>query len=157
MLRRLLEEGKAVHPPERDELDQELVLLGDACSSAEQRAEAAEHMAVEWQTLLYLRDRAGGVFDGTVSGVKDFGLFVQLDEFLVDGMIHISELMDDYYAYDERRHRLVGERTGRTWRLGDRMRVHLVRVDVEEMRMELVPADIHPDAGEGREPRGRRH
>jgi ribonuclease R len=140
MLRRLRQEEGPVEPPEREQLEQRLTLLGDACSSAEQRAEAAERMAVEWKTLIYLADRAGESFDGTVSGVTDFGLFVQLDDYFVDGMIHISELMDDYYSFDERRHRLVGERTRHSWRLGDRMRVYLVRVDMEEMRMELVPA-----------------
>lgn len=151
MLLRLLREGGPVEPPEREQLEKALTLLGDACSSAEQRAEAAERMAVEWKTLLFLADQAGEVFDGTVSGVTDFGLFVQLDDYFVDGMIHISELMDDYYGFDEGRHRLVGDRTGRVWRLGDRMRVLLVRVDLEEMRMELVPAE--QEGGESR-PRG---
>jgi ribonuclease R len=161
MLRRLLREDGAVDPEEGQQLEKALTLLGDACSSAEQRAEAAERMAVEWKTLLYLAERAGEVFDGTVSGVTDFGLFVQLDDYFVDGMIHISELMDDYYGFDEGRHRLVGDRTGHAWRLGDRMRVLLVRVDLEEMRMELAPAEQERESrarGSGTKPprRGRR-
>jgi len=145
MLRRLLVEGRAVQAPERDALEQELVLLGEECSAAERRAEAAERMAVEWKTILFLRGREGESFDGTVSGVTEFGLFVQLDEFFIDGLVHISELVDDYYAYDDRGHRLVGERSRRTWRLGDRMRVHLVRVDLDSMRLELAPTDVKPD------------
>jgi len=70
---------------------------------------------------------------------------VQLDEYFVDGLVHVSELVDDYYAYDERGHRLVGERSRQAWRLGDRMRVHLVRVDLDSMRLELAPADVRPD------------
>jgi ribonuclease R len=145
MLRRLQGESRAVEAPERERLDQELTVLGDSCSAAEQRAEAAERMAVEWKTILYLHDRAGESFDGTVSGVTEFGMFVQLDDYFVDGLIHVSELLDDYYAFDERQHRLVGERSRRAWRLGDRIRVHLVRVDLDEMRLELAPADVVPD------------
>jgi ribonuclease R len=161
MLRRLQDEGRAVLPPERETLEQELVLLGESCSAAERRAEAAERMAVEWKTILFLRDRAGESFDGTVSGVTEFGLFVQLDEYFVDGLVHISELVDDYYAYDDRGHRLVGERSRRVWRLGDRIRVHLVRVDLDAMRLDLAPADVKPDRkarhdrGKGKKP-GRR-
>jgi len=61
-------------------------------------------------------------------------------------MIHLSELTDDYYRYDERRHRLVGERNGRVWRLGDAIRVQLVRVDLEAMQLQLIPVDVTPDA-----------
>jgi ribonuclease R len=154
MLRRLQQEGRAVQPPELEQLEQELVLLGDACSASERRAEAAERMAVEWKTILFLRDRAGESFDGTVSGVTEFGLFVQLDDYFIDGLVHISELVDDYYAYDDQGHRLVGERSRRSWRLGDRIRVHLVRVDLDAMRLELAPTDVRPDR-KARRDRGR--
>jgi ribonuclease R len=78
--------------------------------------------------------------------VTDFGLFVRLDEISVDGMVHISELGDDYYQYDDRRHRLVGERTGRVWRLGDAIDVTLVRVDLEAMQLQFLPVGVEPDA-----------
>jgi ribonuclease R len=146
MLRRLQEEGKLVKGPEREALETELVALGETCSSAERRAEAAERAAVEWKTVIYLHERQGEVFAGHISGVTDFGLFVRLDELSVDGMVHISELNDDYYRFDDGSHRMVGESKGRVWRLGDPIEVRLVRVDLDAMQLQLVPVDMKPDA-----------
>jgi ribonuclease R len=146
MLRRLQEEGALAEGPEREALETELVVLGDSCSAAERRAEAAERSAVEWKTVLYLRERQGEIFAGHISGVTDFGIFVRLDEIAVDGMVHISELNDDYYHYEDSGHRLVGEGKGRVWRLGDAIEVRLVRVDLDAMQLQLVPVDMKPDA-----------
>jgi len=146
MLRRLHTEGVLPEGAERDAVEAELVKLGESCSAAERRAESAERRAVEWKTVLFLREREGEVFAGHISGVTDFGLFVRLDEISVDGMVHISELTDDYYQFDERHHRLVGERGGRVWRLGDAIEVRLVRVNLDAMQLELVPVGIKPDA-----------
>ncbi len=146
MLGRLLKEGTLPEGPERDSVEKELEELGESCSAAERRAEAAERAAVEWKTVLFLREREGEEFAGHISGVTDFGLFVRLDEISVDGMVHISELGDDYYQHDERRHRLVGERTGRVWRLGDAIEVRLVRVDLDAMQLQFLPVGIKPDA-----------
>ena len=140
MLRRLRLEGRAVAGAERERISLELAGLGESCSATERRAEAAERMAVLWKTIHYLEGRVGESFDGTVSGVTEAGLFVQIDEFLVDGLVHISELLDDFYHFEEERHRLVGERGRQVWRLGDRIRVQLVSADAGELRIELVPA-----------------
>jgi ribonuclease R len=161
MLRRLQEEGPLPEGEERHDLGSELVALGENCSSAERRAEAAERAAVEWKTVIYLRERQGEVFAGHISGVTDFGLFVRLDELSVDGMVHISELTDDYYFFEEKSHRLVGERRGRVWRLGDAIEVRLVRVDLDAMQLQLVPVGMKPDAraargGKSRRAKGRR-
>ena len=146
MLRRLQAEGPMSAGEEREAMEAELEKLGESCSAAERRAESAEREAVEWKTVLFLREREGEVFAGHISGVTDFGLFVRLDEISVDGMVHISELGDDYYSYDERRHRLVGERTGRVWRLGDPIEVRLARIDLDAMQLQLLPVDVKPDA-----------
>jgi ribonuclease R len=146
MLRSLQAEGPMAAGKERDTMEAELEKLGESCSAAERRAESAEREAVEWKTVLFLREREGEVFAGHISGVTDFGLFVRLDEISVDGMVHISELGDDYYVYDERRHRLVGERTGRVWRLGDPLEVRLARIDLDAMQLQLLPVDVKPDA-----------
>ena len=146
MLRRLQAEGPMPAGEEREAMEEELEKLGESCSAAERRAESAEREAVEWKTVLFLREREGEVFAGHISGVTDFGLFVRLDEISVDGMVHISELGDDYYEYDERRHRLVGERTGRVWRLGDPIEVRLARVDLDAMQLQFLPVDVKPDA-----------
>lgn len=146
MLRRLQAEGPMPAGEEREAMEAELEKLGESCSAAERRAESAEREAVEWKTVLFLREREGEVFAGHISGVTDFGLFVRLDEISVDGMVHISELGDDYYEYDERRHRLVGDRTGRVWRLGDPIEVRLARVDLDAMQLQFLPVDVKPDA-----------
>ena len=146
MLRRLQAEGPMPAGEEREAMEAELEKLGESCSAAERRAESAEREAVEWKTVLFLREREGEVFAGHISGVTDFGLFVRLDEISVDGMVHISELGDDYYVYDERRHRLVGERTGRVWRLGDPIEVRLARIDLDAMQLQFLPVDVKPDA-----------
>jgi len=156
MLRRLVEEGPMADGAEREPLETELIELGATCSSAERRAEAAERAAVEWKTVLYLRERQGEVFAGHISGVTDFGIFVRLDELSVDGLVHISELVDDYYRYEDRGHRLVGERKGRVWRLGDPIEVRLVRVDLDAMQLQLVPVGMKPDARAARKPGRRR-
>ncbi len=78
-----------------------------------------------------MQDHVGGVFEGTITGVTPFGLFVTLDEYFVDGLVHISELGRDYFQFDAARHMLLGERTKKRYRLADRMKVKLVRVDLE--------------------------
>jgi ribonuclease R len=146
MLRRLAAEGPMDEGAERSAVEAELEALGESCSAAERRAEAAERAAVEWKTVIFLREREGEVFAGHISGVTDFGIFVRLDEIAADGMIHLSDLNDDFYVYDERRHRLVGERNGRVWRLGDAVEVRLARVDLEAMQLQFVPVGVTPDA-----------
>ena len=79
-------------------------------------------------------------FSGSITGVTPFGLFVTLDNYFVDGLVHISELGRDYFQFDAARHQLFGERTGKRWRLADRMTVKLVRVDLESRKIDFVPA-----------------
>ncbi len=145
MLQALLRDGHAVEGEERDRLETALKEFGPQCSAKEQEAEKAERTAVQWKTALFLRDRVGEVFTGRVSGVVAFGVFVQLEEVFADVLIHIKELLDDYYEFDEHRHRLVGERTGRVWRLGDTVKVRLMRVDLDSFQIEAVPVDVKPD------------
>jgi ribonuclease R len=156
MLRRLVAEGALPEGEERTSLETEMVALGESCSTAERRAEAVERAAVEWKTVLFLREREGETFPGHISGVTDFGLFVRLDELAVDGMIHISELNDDYYHYEDGGHRLVGESKRRVWRLGDAIEVRLVRVDLDSMQLQLVPLGMKPDARAARKTGRRR-
>jgi ribonuclease R len=156
MLRRLQGDGRPLAGAERERVELELAGLGESCSTTERRAEAAERMAVLWRTIHYLERRVGESFDGTVSGVTEAGLFVQIDEFLVDGFVHVSELVDDFYHFEEERHRLVGERGRGGWRLGDRIRVQLAGADAGELRIELVPVGAAGDRRASRAaPRGR--
>jgi ribonuclease R len=115
--------------------------LGRHCSETERRADDASRDVENWLKCFYMQDHVGGVYEGTVTGVTAFGLFVMLDEYYVDGLVHISELGRDYFRFEPTRHLLLGERTGKRYRLADRMKVKLVRVDLESRKIDLVPAD----------------
>ena len=114
--------------------------MGRHCSETERRADDASRDVENWLKCYYMRDHVGGTFSGTITGVVPFGLFVTLDEYFVDGLVHISELGRDYFQFDAARHMLLGERTGKRFRLADRMTVKLVRVDLDSRKIDLVPA-----------------
>ena len=114
--------------------------LGRHCSETERRADDASRDVETWLKCYYMRDHVGGSFSGTITGVVPFGLFVTLDDYFVDGLVHISELGRDYFQYDGARHMLLGERTGKRFRLADRMTVRLARVDLDTRKIDLVPA-----------------
>jgi ribonuclease R len=114
--------------------------LGRHCSETERRADDASRDVESWLKCYYMREHVGETFTGTITGVVPFGLFVTLDNYFVDGLVHISELGRDYFQYDGARHMLFGERTKKRFRLADRMLVKLVRVDVDQRKMDLVPA-----------------
>ncbi len=114
--------------------------LGRHCSETERRADDASRDVENWLKCYYMREHVGRSFSGTITGVAPFGVFVTLDDYFVDGLVHISELGRDYFQYDAARHMLMGERTRKRFRLADRMSVKLVRVDLESRKMDLVPA-----------------
>jgi ribonuclease R len=114
--------------------------LGRHCSETERRADDASRDVEMWLKCYYMRDLVGGSFSGTITGVVPFGLFVTLDDYFVDGLVHISELGRDYFQFDPVHHALLGERSGKRFRLADRMTVKLVRVDLDQRKIDLVPA-----------------
>ena len=114
--------------------------LGRHCSETERRADDASRDVESWLKCHYMQDHVGGVFVGAITGVTPFGLFVTLDEYFVDGLVHISELGRDYFEFDAARHMLLGERTKKRYRLADRMKVKLVRVDLDSRKIDFVPA-----------------
>ena len=119
----------------------DLAEIGKHCSMTERRADDATREVEAWLKCFYMQDRVNEVFDGTISGVTGFGVFVALDSVYVEGLVHISELGTDYFHFDAAKHHLLGERTGQRYRLGDRLSVKLVRVDMESSRLDFVPAD----------------
>jgi ribonuclease R len=125
---------------ERKYVEQDWEDLGRHCSETERRADEASRDVENWLKCYYMRDHVGGTFSGSITGVVPFGLFVTLDDYFVDGLVHISELGRDYFQFDGARHMLFGERTGRRFRLADRMTVKLVRVDLETRKIDFVPA-----------------
>ena len=121
-------------------MDVDWEALGRHCSETERRADDASRDVENWLKCYYMRSHVGRTFTGTITGVAPFGLFVTLDEYFVDGLVHISELGRDYFRHDAVRHLLLGERTGKRFRLADRMKVKLVRVDLESRKIDLLPA-----------------
>ena len=120
--------------------------IGLHCSATERRADEATRDVEAWLKCYYMQDRIGEVFDGTISGVTAFGAFVTLDQVYVEGLVHISELGSDYFHHDPIRHCLIGERTKQQYRVGDRLRVKLVRADLESNRIDFVPATATDEA-----------
>jgi len=111
--------------------------LGEHCSMTERRADDATRDVTNWLKCFYMQDRIGEEFEGTVAGVTSFGLFVALDGVYVEGLLHVTELGNDYFHYDKARHEMAGERTGARYRLGDRLSVKLVRVDLETTKIDF--------------------
>jgi ribonuclease R len=89
-----------------------------------------------------MADKLGEVFAGYVTGVQSFGLFVELEEVFVQGLVHVSSMNDDYYAFDERHHTLKGENTGNAYRLGDRVEIQVVRADLERRQLDFALVDV---------------
>jgi ribonuclease R len=114
--------------------------LGVHCSANERRADEASRDVEAWLKCWFIKDKLGEEFTGTVSGVTSFGIFVTLDALYVEGLVHITELGADYFQYDEARHELRGERTGKRYQLTDRVTVQVSRVDLEARKIDLVLA-----------------
>ncbi|MEO5701031.1 MAG: ribonuclease R [Casimicrobiaceae bacterium] len=120
------------------------VELGAHCSMTERRADEATRDVENWLKCYYMRDKVGETFEGTISGVTGFGMFVTIDELNVDGLVHITELGRDYFHLDPARHALVGERSGRVYQLAGRVRVQVARVDLETIRIDFTLAEPEP-------------
>lgn len=133
--------------------------IGLQCSATERRADEATRDVEHWLKTYFMKERIGEVFDGTISAVTAFGIFVALDQVYVEGLVHVSELGQDYFQFDAIKHQMLGERTGERFRLGDRVRVKLVRADLESNKIDFVLARETRDGGErsagGRNTRGR--
>ncbi len=97
---------------------------------------------VAWLKCFYMKDRVGEVFEGSISSVVPFGIFIALDGVFVEGLVHVSELGQDYFHFDATAHAMVGERSGKRFRLADRVRVQLARVDMESNRIDFRLAGV---------------
>ncbi len=117
--------------------EREARAIGEHCSMTERRADEATREVARALKAQYMHGRVGEEFDGIVTGVTSFGVFVELTEVYVDGLVHVTALGNDYFHFDPIKHRLVGTRTRKSYRLGDRLRVRVVRVDLEEGRIDL--------------------
>lgn len=134
----------------------EMTRLGAITSHHERRAEDATRDVEAWLKCQYMQEHVGEQFHGVVSSVTRFGLFVQLTDLLIDGLVHVTSLPNDYYHFDPATQSLVGERSGQRFRLGDALEVRVARVDMETRRIDFRPAWEGHDTGRPRSGRRRR-
>ncbi len=120
---------------------EQLQQLGEQCSMTERNAEDASRRVEAWVKCDFMHDKVGEVFPGVVTSITGFGMFVRIGDYSIEGMLHISQLGDDYFVYDNTRQMLVGERTGRRWSLGDEMEIVVAQVDMDDYKIELLLAD----------------
>tara|TARA_B100001063_G_scaffold121284_1_gene113209 strand:- start:1535 stop:4168 length:2634 start_codon:yes stop_codon:yes gene_type:complete len=114
-----------------------MVTLGEHCSMAERRADDATRDVVDFLKCEYMEQHVGDVFEGTITAVTGFGLFVSLNDVFVEGLVHISNLNNDFYQFDQVKHRLVGERTRKTFRLGDKLWIQVMSVSLDDRKIDF--------------------
>ncbi len=126
----------------REEQTEELPEIARHTSEMERRADDAERELLQWKKVKFMADKVGDEFEGYVTGVAAFGLFIELIEHFVEGMVHISTMADDYYRFVENAHLLRGENTQKIYRLGDKVKVQVIRVNMEQRQVDLGLVDI---------------
>ena len=134
-----LEQGKAKN---FEYSHHDMLALGEHCSMAERRADDATRDVIYWLKCEYMLDKVDEEFDGVISAVTSFGVFVELRDIFVEGLIHVTSLDKDYYVFDPVAHCLVGENSGQAFQLGDEMRVRVVRVDLDERKIDFLPVRV---------------
>jgi ribonuclease R len=149
-------EGAPVEPPSKwaPYTFEQMLELGEHCSTTERRADDATRDVDDWLKCEFMSDKLGEIFDGTIASVTQFGIFVRLDDFYVEGLVHVTSLPSDYYHYEPEKHRLKGERSGMSYRLGDGVTVQVARVDLNDRKIDFELADDKPRPK--RQPRRRR-
>jgi ribonuclease R len=129
--------GGPLHGQRLDEVERAHVTYAAQSSDRERRADEAEREVLEWKKVIFMRDKVGDAFSGIVAGVASFGLFVELDEIFVQGMVPVATIGGDYWKFREREHRLRGESTGRELRLGDRVVIEVKSIDEDRHQIEF--------------------
>jgi ribonuclease R len=144
VVHRMLRESRqgAMARARREELEDELPEVARHTSEMERRADEAERELLQWKKVRFMADKVGDEFEGYITGVAAYGLFVELVEHYVEGMVHVSSMADDYYRFIEQQHVLRGENTKKVYRLGDKVAVQVVRVDMERRQVDLGIVEI---------------
>jgi ribonuclease R len=133
--------------------DLTIAKAGEHCSTTERRADDATHEVTDWLKAEFMMDKVGNEYEGVVAGVTSFGIFVELKDIYVEGLVHISTLPEDYYQFDPAKHALIGDRTGRQFRLGDTVKIKVARVDLDQCQIDFVLAEGAREKSEsGRRP-----
>ncbi len=156
VVHRMLRESRrgAVAAPRREELDEDLPEVARHTSEMERRADEAERELLQWKKVRFMADKVGDEYEGYMTGVAPFGLFVELIEHYVEGLVHVSSMGDDYYKYSEQEHVMRGENTKKVYRLGDKVLVQVVRVDMERRQVDLGLVEILENVRRETRPRG---
>src|SRR5207244_9698689 len=127
---------------QREEWTEDLPEVARHTSEMERRADDAEREMLQWKKVKFMADKVGDEFEGYVTGVAAFGLFVQLIEHYVEGLVHVSTMADDYYRFLEGAHALRGENTHKVYRLGDKVAVQVIRVNMDVRQIDLGLVEI---------------
>jgi ribonuclease R len=135
-------------PPKQERLSKLKQTLPEICrisTDQEINAQGAERKSIKIKQAEFMVDNLGEIFDGVISGIVPFGIFVEITDFLVDGLVHVKDLGSDYFLHDESNFRLIGKTTGKVYRLGDKLKVKVVRVNPAEciIDFQLVENDIY--------------
>ncbi|MEF8793831.1 ribonuclease R [Thiohalorhabdus sp.] len=147
--------GRRVKEGKKDDFKANLGAIGEHTSTTERRSELAERELVDWLKCQYMQDHLGEEYDGVIAGVTGFGVFAELSPIHIEGLIHITNLDDDYYHFDSVHHLLRGERSGQVFQLGDPIRAKVARVDVDALKIDLAlvknPDEMGAHRGESAE------
>lgn len=111
--------------------------MGEHCSMTERRADEASRDVSNWLKCYFMQDKVGEEFEGSVASVTSFGVFVALDDVYIEGLLHVTELGNDYFHFDQTQREMVGERTQVRYRMGDRLTIKVVRVDLETTKIDF--------------------
>ncbi len=125
---------------------EDMTKFGETCSMTERRADDATRDALDWLKAEFMQDKIGEEFDGVITAVTGFGVFVMLDDAYVEGLVHVTSLDNDYYHFERAQQRLVGERTKKIYRLTDRLRIRVVSVNLDDKKIDFEPASNVPGA-----------
>ncbi len=156
VVHRMLRESRRgpITDARRGELEEELPETARHTSEMERRADEAERELLQWKKVRFMADKVGDEYEGYITGVAPYGLFIELIEHYVEGLVHISSMADDYYRFVEQQHVLRGENTKKIYRLGDKVLVQVVRVDMERRQVDLGLVDILEAVRREERPRG---
>ena len=152
-IRHIIRGGK---PGKYDYSPKEMERLGMITSAHEKRAEEATRDVEAWLKCQYMEQHLGDEFDGVITGVTNFGVFVQITELMTDGLVHVTSLANDYYKYDAGSQRLIGERSGHSYSLGEEMRVRVQRVDMETRKIDFRPVTEDSPTPQKKRPAGKK-
>ena len=156
VVHRMLRESRhtRITAARREELEDDLPEVARHTSEMERRSDEAERELLQWKKVRFMADKVGDEFEGYITGVAPYGLFIELIEHYVEGMVHVSSMADDYYRFVEQQHILHGENTKKAYRLGDKVLVQVVRVDMERRQVDLGLVEILEAVRREERPRG---